>query len=51
MRENRYVLDTNTIVSALFFERGKPASVFQYVLQNGVLLLSLDLLEELNACF
>jgi uncharacterized protein len=44
----RYVFDTNVIVSALLFEHGKPAQALQYALENGEVLLSLDLLEELN---
>ena len=44
----RYVFDTNVIVSALLFENGKPAQVLQYAFANGEVLLSLDLLEELN---
>lgn len=47
-REARYVFDTNVIISALLFERSKPAQALQYVLTNGKVLLSLDLLEELN---
>ena len=44
----RYVFDTNVIISALLFENSKPAQAFQYALVNGEVLLSLDLLEELN---
>jgi uncharacterized protein len=44
----RYVFDTNVIVSALLFENGKPAQALRYALANGEILLSLDLLEELN---
>lgn len=44
----RYVFDTNVIVSALLFENGKPAQSLRYALANGEVLLSLDLLEELN---
>lgn len=40
----RYVFDTNVIISALLFENSKPAQAFL----NGEVLLSLDLLEELN---
>ncbi len=47
-REARYVLDTNVIISALLFEKSKPAQALQYVLTNGRVLLSLDFLEELN---
>jgi uncharacterized protein len=46
--EVRYVFDTNVIVSALLFENGKPAQALRYALTNGEVLLSLDLLEELN---
>jgi uncharacterized protein len=46
--EVRYVFDTNVIVSALLFENSKPAQALRYVLANGEVLLSLDLLEELN---
>ena len=44
----RYVFDTNVIVSALLFENSKPAQALRYALANGEVLLSLDLLEELN---
>jgi putative PIN family toxin of toxin-antitoxin system len=44
----RYVFDTNVIVSALLFNSSKPAQALRYALENGELLLSLDLLEELN---
>lgn len=44
----RYVFDTNVVVSALLFENGKPAQALRYALANGEVLLSLDLLEELN---
>jgi uncharacterized protein len=44
----RYVFDTNVIVSALLFENGKPAQALRHALANGEILLSLDLLEELN---
>jgi putative PIN family toxin of toxin-antitoxin system len=43
-----YVFDTNVLVSVLLFENSKPAQAFRYVLANGEILLSLDLLEELN---
>lgn len=48
MSKVRYVFDTNVIVSALLFENGKPAQALRYALTNGVLLLSLNVLEELN---
>jgi putative PIN family toxin of toxin-antitoxin system len=44
----RYVFDTNVIISTLLFENGKPAQAFRYALVRGEVLLSLDLLEELN---
>lgn len=44
----RYVFDTNVIISALLFENGKPAQALRYALANGEVLLSLELLEELN---
>lgn len=44
----RYVFDTNVIISALLFENGKPAQALRYALANGEVLLSLNLLEELN---
>ncbi len=44
----RYVFDTNVIISALLFENSKPAQALQYALTDGVVLLSLELLEELN---
>ncbi len=44
----RYVFDTNVIISALLFENSKPAQALRYALVSGEILLSLDLLEELN---
>ncbi len=44
----RYVFDTNVLISALLFENSKPAQALRYALANGEVLLSLDLLEELN---
>lgn len=46
--EVRCVFDTNVIVSALLFENSKPAQALRYVLAHGEILLSLELLEELN---
>lgn len=46
--EVRYVFDTNVIISALLFENSKPAQALRYALANGEVLLSIDLLEELN---
>ncbi len=49
MRTNvRYVFDVNVIISALLFETSKPAQVLRYALANGQVLVSLELLEELN---
>ncbi len=48
MTSARCVFDTNVIISALLFAQGKPAQAFRYVLQHGEVLLSLDLLEEIN---
>ena len=48
MSEVRYVFDTNVIVSALLFNKGKPAQALRYALANGEVLLSLELLDELN---
>lgn len=47
-KNNRYVLDTNVIVSALLFEKSKPGKVFQKALTEGEILLSLPVLKELN---
>lgn len=46
--EVRYVFDTNVLISALLFKKSKPAQALRYALANGLILLSLDLLEELN---
>ena len=42
------MFDTNILVSALLFSTGKPAQVFQYALWQGEILVSFELLEELN---
>jgi len=44
----RYVSDTNVMNSALLFENSKPAQALRSALENGEVLLLLDLLEELN---
>lgn len=46
--EVRYVFDTNVIISALLFENSKPAQALRYALANGEVLLSIELIEELN---
>lgn len=48
MNRKRYVFDTNVIISALLFDSSKPAIAFRYGFQQGEVLLSLELLEELN---
>ncbi len=44
----RYVIDTNVIVSSLLFENSIPSKAFRYVLKQGEVLLSIELLEELS---
>ena len=44
----RFVFDTNVIVSALFFEQGKPSRAFRQALRDGEILISLATLEELD---
>jgi len=44
----RYVFDTNVIISALLFEQSKPAQAFRAALDRGEILLSLPILKELN---
>ncbi len=44
----RYVFDTNVIISALLFERSKPAQAFYAALDRGNILLSQPVLKELN---
>jgi hypothetical protein len=43
----RYVLDTNVVVSALLFEQSTPGQAFYAALDRGDILLSLPVLEEL----
>ena len=43
----RYVFDTNVIISALLFEQSKPAQAFHAALDRGEILLSLPILKEL----
>ena len=47
----RYVFDTNSIISAILFDNSKPDRALRYALANGEILLSLELLEELNEVF
>ncbi len=44
----RYVFDTNVIISALLFEQSKRAQAFRAALDRGEILLSLPILKELN---
>ncbi len=48
MSETCYVFDTNVIISALLFDNGKPAQALRYALTKGKVLLSLELLAELD---
>ena len=47
MTEPRYVLDTNTIVSAFFFPKSVPRQAFDKALLEGNALTSQDTLDEL----
>ena len=44
----RYVFDTNVLISALIFEHSRPGRAFRQALNTGQVLLSLQVLEELN---
>jgi uncharacterized protein len=44
----RFVFDTNVLVSALLFEHSKPAQVLFSVLDQGEILLSTDLVNEIH---
>lgn len=46
--ESRYVVDTNTLVSALLFERSRPGQAFFTARQLGQILLSRTLFTELQ---
>lgn len=43
----RYVLDTNTLMSALLFEHSTPGQAFRRALRRGEILVSPSTLEEL----
>jgi uncharacterized protein len=45
----RHVFDTNTLVSAVLFEHGKPGQALRRALSHGRVLLSSSTLEELAA--
>ena len=47
-RNERFVFDTNVLVSGLLFAESKPAQAFFLALQTGVLLTSLAALHELS---
>jgi len=44
----RYVFDSNVIISSLLFEGSKPDLAIKYALQNGIILFSLELIEEID---
>ena len=44
----RYVFDTNVVVSALLFDQSAPGQAFYEALDRGEILLSQDVVEELN---
>jgi putative PIN family toxin of toxin-antitoxin system len=44
----RYGFDTNVVVSALLFSRSKPARAFFTALDEGEVLVSADVVKELN---
>ncbi len=46
--ETRYIFDSNVIVSALLFHDSVPGQAFVRSLNHGTILLSQQLLEELN---
>ena len=46
MRLERFAFDTSVVISALCFEHSKPAQVFFYALQQGIILASNPVLEE-----
>jgi len=48
MTLSRFVLDTNVLVSAALFTQSKPATVLRRVQDSGVLLISVEILNELK---
>ena len=48
MNKVRYIFDTNVIISSLLFEGSKPDLAIRYALQNGNILYSLELIEEID---
>jgi uncharacterized protein len=49
MRVERVVLDTNVLISAVLSPLGKPFACFSWVLDNATLIVSRELLEELES--
>ena len=49
MSKPRLVFDTNTLVSAVLIKQSVPRQAFDLALEQGVILMSLPVLEELNA--
>ncbi len=45
--KERYVFDTNTIISAFLFSENNPGLALQQVLEKGELLFSIEVAEEL----
>ena len=48
MRVERVVLDTNVLISAVFSPLGKPFACLSWVLDNAILIVSPELLDELE---
>jgi uncharacterized protein len=49
MRVERVVLDTNVLISAILSPLGKPFACLSWVLDNAILLVSSELLDELES--
>ncbi|MBD2391773.1 putative toxin-antitoxin system toxin component, PIN family [Aphanizomenon flos-aquae NRERC-008] len=47
MKTNRIVIDTNVIVSALIFSKSTTMQALREAKQNGVILISVEILSEL----
>lgn len=46
--KKKYVIDTNVIISRLMIPNSNPTKAVQYVLNNGMLLLSDEIIEEID---
>jgi len=46
-KNERFVVDTNVLISALFFKDSKPRKVFNKILEEGSIIVSVDTLIEL----